>query len=274
MEQNQLSTDPSNQYVPLLRIEYGQDFGRIERYARFDKNINVNGFVWKGVPDLEIEFPPMEGSADSKDFLIKAPSRYAPFASLATGEPHSEINILVAESSASAGGGSPSYTELYYGNVISVTRVPEDQGSSIELKVASLKSQLETPLGIVTGTSCPWTFGDRSCLLNIIGLKDIGIAQNSGSRFLVVSDIAITTEGYWARGYAEWDGLSILIREQPAGNTMILAEACPQDWAGKEITLTPGCKKTITACRTWNNEEHFAGIGLAMPSYDPRFDKP
>jgi hypothetical protein len=68
-------------------------------------------------------------------------------------------------------------------------------------------------------------------------------------------------------GYLKKDGITILIRKT-TGNVLQLIRPMPPEWiVGSEITLVPGCNKTLCDCLyKWNNINEFLGLGVKMPS--------
>jgi len=166
---------------------------------------------------------------------------------------------------------------LYVGRMSSAHRNTHNKKDTIEIKVKTEKSDLDQSLGFSCNATCGWVFGDsKTCKYNLQAKKESGFLTINDTKTTTV-DIALTSTqplGYWDSGEVQKDSIRIKIRAWDGNNRFYLNKLPPPTWHGTYIDILPGCNKTPTDCRSWDNEERFSGIGLAALSYNPIFENP
>lgn len=195
---------------------------------------------------------------------------------VSNGEPHSPVTVDIWESIEGVPASSGrTFLHLTSGDLQVVSRNVEGNPDVISMQIANLKSQVDVPLGVPMTPDCANTFTVGRCQLSPAGLADSGTltAKDSSDGMIVtITGLGAQSGRYWHRGYVEVDGLRIGIRDWVDSDptTFALVVEPPARWVGVAVTVFPGCDKSLDTCRNrWNNEEHFNGLGIAIPAYHP-----
>ncbi|MGE3795917.1 MAG: phage BR0599 family protein [Dehalococcoidia bacterium] len=259
---------PDKTSAMLVRFTWGAANERL--YTDWTHMQEVLGRRYESAPTMEIEWPANTGGLRDQPFVVTLPID-AFTTRLSDVYPHAQVRMEVREFVV---GEQDAYADVVWsGKVKRCRRSSEGLSGSVRIEGVGIKSDLEVPLGMPSTPECIWTFGGVGCAsprkasLTITGSRVTSLDRN------VMTVDAILPSTPWVRGYVERDGLTVTIRDYDmllAPNTLQLAKAPPPEWFGALVTLVPGCRKTIDACRTdHSNEEHFMGCGVKIPAYHP-----
>lgn len=279
--------------------------------AHDDATITVDGagLLYKATPEMEFEMiDSLKGGTSDEPFRVLMPLHLYPV-NVMVGNPFPLTRITVWQCrmgtpgvSGTWGGANYSRRMLARGFVGRTTARYNGRPDIVSMECYRNKSQMQSvSLGITTSQRCSWRFGDSRC--------DYPLADATATNVLVTNianqDMFLTIDGAstigaglagmsafaaFQQGYAEYQGLKILIREhlKKSGNTyvsgngnvvngdikLLLTFKPPTHpnytWNNKRITLVGGCTKNKSACQDkWNNAVHFGGFGLLIPTYNP-----
>lgn len=211
---------------------------------------------------------------------------------LTNGEPHSRVDVTIAEVTKSPVTGSPEQRITYRGKVAATRRDHDDKKPGVaEVSLTSFKDELETALGGMVSAQCIFAFGGPGCFKDLPAYKKTGTVSGYLGKLLTVGSMTappspggtppndggtIPSQAYYRSGFVERDGLALRIRDAgtfAAGfNYFNLAEEPPVDWIGQVVIVTPGCTGLLQRCKEWLNEGNFGGFGLKTPAYQPLFE--
>lgn len=272
---------PEKQSYVLVKFFHGANGATQERYTDWQQAFLGH----KATPKMELEIPDNEGTFDDRELRIVLPAD-AFSSRAANGLPHSPIYVQVDEFSEGLfTGDQNTQLVLFKGRVVRTIANFQGRPNTIAFFCLPIKSRLDIPMGLPCNHHCVWTLFGRGCGLNE-AIFDIQteIASVDGQE-VTITDSTFTTPAasdprYWRRGYLEKDGLRISIRDYDYNTDptkVQMARRVPDDWVGgsNDIRAVPGCDKTVETCRArYNNEEHFGGIGYAIPAYQPNIESP
>lgn len=287
---------PQKNRWSLVQFVYGAEASQhVERFVdRPNDYVDGQGNTWLGQPAMEISEIERAIALEEKPVTIKMPITIAFVDRISSGEPHAPVEVTIQE--AYDDGLTVKTIFLFVGDVSRTVRNCDGHMALASIECIAEKAQYGIPMGIIMDAFCPNTFGGPGCFKDLAPLKQTVVLDNilpSGKVVHFDGEVTPTTgDGavplkvleYWARGYVEYDGLRILIRDArtvvaggetptlPVGNWWILAEEPPASWLGKTVVITPGCNKLPKRCDEWLNLEHFAGSGHAMPAFHPNLE--
>jgi len=270
----------------LVEFRHGENQSVVERYTDFQQD--VTGFI--STPLMKTEIVDNGGDLEKRETRIILP--LDDFTDrLSDGLPHSPIFVRIEEVTAGlvSGDEATNLTHLR-GQVQRVIRNYQGRTNMVAIFAICAKMRLDISLGLQCNHHCERRLFSPGCGLNQVSFEENGqIAVIDGKEITISPDISIenpTSPGgnndrFWERGYLEKDGLRIGIHiwnklDDP--QVFILRAQPPADWllAGvSSILFVPGCHGTIEDCRlVWDNEEHFLGLGFAMPDYNTIIENP
>lgn len=268
-DQTPLSTSSASLICYLVDFSWGDEFTTHLRLARYMDPVSYDGYDWASSPDMAIDFPRIDGGLEASALDLSMKTRY-PFADVVKGLSISSVKVIISELDPTVE--SPVARVVWAGLLNEVVHNADGKPNIVKLTFRDYRGMLTHPLGIIAGSSCVWQFGDRLCRKRLGLLRETAEALNAATINLFVSGLTTTTADYWLKGLVTYDGLSIMIRRQ-FEDWFELAAPCPESWRNKQVVFTPGCDKQLATCRTkWNNEEHFCGVGIAMPGYHPNYE--
>jgi hypothetical protein len=267
-QQTQLDTKSALNYTVLVTFRWGSGVRIARGYTRFSRDIVIGDARWVAEPAMEIEMPKMDGGAQHSQCRITMPM-LRPAKEL--GEVYPWPLTLVEIEEVDLSNPTDTRNTVFFGEVRDAVRNPDGQPGLVRITIDDIKKYLDRSLGIVCGTTCSHSFGDKNCCVELDTIREQGTIQSIDGNNLVISGVNTTTR-YWHRGEVVVGGLRIMVRDQDS-SSFTLVKPAPPWWLGQTATLTPGCDKTIETCRTkWDNEEHFGGFGHAIPAYHPIFE--
>lgn len=267
---------PEKESFCLVTFQHGNPAApTFERYTDWTEDY-LGGYV--GTPAMKITMPENSGTFEERTLKIEMPlDSFTDTAS--NGLPHSPIYITIQEISRALSGGPEALSLFAFrGRVVKTVRNPDGRNTRVQFQAQPVKSRLEIPLGIPCNHHCPWTLFGRGCNLAPQSFNAT-ITAIDGKRITTASS-AITTghpDKFWHRGYVELNGTRIDIQNWTLADPthLYLTKQPPADWIGPTLRFVPGCDKTIETCRSrYNNEEHFGGVGYAIPAYNPILEDP
>jgi len=271
---------PTKESFCLIDFYYGDPAAFT--HSRFTDNtidIHDGGFLWHSIPSIDVKVPPLSGFLKEKEAEVKLPVSDTFAARIGNGEAHSPIFVEIRERTVSSDD-EDDYRDIYLfrGRVKSALRNPSGRSGQVLVRALNIKSRMEVTFGLFSCPQCLHVFGIGGCdpagtAIDIESLREEATVDAIDGKTLTLSGLSAQDDRYWHRGFVSFNGLHLLIRDWLSGTTFEMNREPPAEWLGETVTVTPGCEKTITACRDkWDNEEHFMGFGYAVPNYDPNIE--
>lgn len=279
MAQTTLDKAPASQLAAMVTFEWGS---QTARYTSVSQDLTVTGEgSFLAEPTLEVRMDSRHGGLEDKPHSGKISTDREPFATLSEGYAHAPISVTLAHCDPLDPDNT--YRVLAKGNLREAVHNANGDPSLSRFKVASRKALLAgVSLGLYTTPYCQWRFGDANCGVNptvtehaVLSVSDPNPTSLEINRDIVGSigsrDFTETKE--WRRGFVEYEGLKILIREveQVSGTALLtLSKVPPPSWDGQSVSMNPGCDKQLSTCRSvWDNDANFQGPGISIPKYNP-----
>lgn len=265
---NPIDNSPAVQLATLLTLSYG-DGPTVYRYARWTEDINVGGHTFTKVAAMDFDYGEQHGGTADTPITIRMPSALQPLPKL-IGQRFGPVTVLVEEL---IPGDASSYRKMFKGRIASVVANSKGRAAVAEVKVASLKRLLDAPIGLKIISRCPWVVGRRPCPANVAARQLTRHITAINGSDITVNALPAQPNFYWLMGTVKVDGYEITIKYWKTGTTFTMVRPPPREWLNVDALLTPGCDGTIASCRSWGQEEHFGGAGVAMPNRQPQFDE-
>lgn len=267
---------PEKESFCLVTFQYGNPAApTFSRYTDWNEDY-VGGYV--GTPAMKITLPENAGTFEERPLKIEMPMDAFTIGA-SSGQPHSPIYVTVQEISRALSGGPEALSLIVFrGRVTKAIRNLDGKSGRMMFNALPVKSRLEVPLALACNHHCPWTLFGRGCGLAPVSINAT-ITTITG-KMVTTASSAVTTghpDKYWHRGYIEFDGLRIGIQNWTLADPthLFLVKRPPASWVGPTLHFVPGCDKTIETCRSrYNNEQHFGGVGYAIPAYNPIIEDP
>lgn len=167
--------------------------------------------------------------------------------------------------------GDPDAAVCYVGQVTSV-----DSGSPTAATVncSTLSASLErNGLRLCWSRNCPYSLYDMSCGVDPSNFSVAATIEGISGNALVLTIESQLDDGWFNGGYIEWSdpvrGTERRALDQHVGNQITLLGTNSGIVSGQDITLYPGCSRTITECQTkFNNHPRYGGVPT-MPNKSP-----
>lgn len=269
-----LSKSKKQSFV-LVTFEYGAVGSRTQvRYTDWSEDVKhpISEETHTSLPEMEVEIAPYTGGLKEKASTIQVANSTDFLERLSNGEPFATVDVKIEEVYQDADG-DIGILVLFVGMLERTVLHYQGKKNTIYMELESVKSQMDFPLGLPVMHQCTHALGDEYCGVSVT--TETATVVSVGSKTLELSGLSAHANRYWHRGYVEYDGLRINIRDWESGTTFYMSKAVPADWAGQTVTVSPGCDKTVETCRsTWANEGNFNGPGYAMPGYLPLIERP
>jgi hypothetical protein len=274
--------------IPAIEVTWWTE---IRRYIRADDDVDISGTDYIAVPELDFDFPMMQGGIKDNPVFIKVPADLDPFHKMIV-QTHAPVEVKILEI-------DPANDETriaYIGRVAATTARYQGQTRLIRVELWGRKAFLkDATIGIKTGSDCVWKFGDvRTCgkdpvpsvtayVTNItkgtlLHFNDADLPPMQTPPALPGGNTAGWGPGVYTRGKVVFEGLSISIRQHkrdPTHARLVMAKPPPQDagidhtWLGKEVQVFQGCDRSRDACEFHGRQESWMGIGLLQPKHNP-----
>lgn len=279
--------------VTFVELSYGStpDYAR---YCDADENTVFETNTYTAVPEMEIRLPQYTGL-----LVEKVPTITLPLDSfldtLSNGQAHAPVSARIVISLESFTPGTPTddVQELVNGQVAVTVRNPNGKKDYVQLKVLYWKHQSDRPCGIQANAQCYWEFQGVGCVVDSPpgsatyisavtpsspAARSVDVDSISGHVLTLTASPSggPFTDPIFHRGYFEFDGLKIGIREwQPTVDDTVffLERPAPDDWVGETVSLHQGCDKSLLTCQNrYGNDDFFGGLGVGIRDYNPVFE--
>lgn len=278
MSQN-LHQSSATPYAPMLTFSWGVE--NVARYIRWTENVTLDGQEFVSAPELGVVFDkPLNAGVDDSPLTITIKGNRQPADTLALPYHHAPVRVIIEEVDPLR---PDTRREVFFGKVSSCESSLRSNTLFCKLTVEGIKARLTHLLGLQALSTCIWPFGDENNSPCKVTLADKRVTGTIDARYVdgnPVRILAAFSEDYpdydnfrWAGGYVSVDGNKIKIRESRGSGVFDLRSAIPPSWVGEEAIFTPGCDKTVAACRYWENEHRFMGFGIGMPGANPVFSQ-
>lgn len=269
---------PSKDTYLLARFEYGDpDDPDSIAFTNWTSDVPGNP-VYTSEPRMEIKVPENNGTFEQKYLDVSMPLSVSWFNDLVNGEPKAPVFIQAEEITKPIEGGDSSSRRVFFrGQLMRTIQNYQGRSDRSIAKFMSVKSRLDIALGIPANHHCAWTLFGKGCNRGKSGFSNLLTVDTIDGKVLTTTTSPSRTGKFFHRGYIEYQGLRIGIRDWDASSadTFYLVKTPPQDWIGKTMEFWAGCDKTITTCRArFFNESNFGGMGYAIPAYNPLIENP
>ena len=267
---NDLLEAPAKQHATLYLVQWHL---AVARYTDWTEDVVSGGDTFTSEPRIGIRLPRESGGVNERPATLTWPSTLAPADTLSAQSVHAEVSVLVTEV---LPGDDSTLATLYMGWVTRARKGQRGNKNLVSLQLQSIKDRLRSPLGIPASRTCAWRFGDANCQKLVVpDLQETGTIDTLTDDVATISGLTYAVEGYWLRGYLEFNGERISIRRYDTPDVFYLARRPPVNWLGASVTCTPGCDKTVSTCKErWANLENFGGLGFKMPPRHPIIELP
>jgi len=257
---------PDKHAVSLVEFKYGDPDDPV--YARYTDDVKdtpaVNA-VFSSAPEMDVKLPPSNGVFKEKELLVTL--KTDDFAEMiSSGEPVSQVWVRVWEMV------TGETTRLVWrGKATRAVRNYQGKRNHTLVEAFNTKSSLDVALGVMATHTCHHIFTKRGC--RVVAPPEIGSIATVVDNVITIGGLAAHVNKYWHRGYIWREGIQVGIREWISGTSFTLSRRPPSSWVNEQVTVYPGCDRTIEICRTvWNNEQNFGGIGYAMVNRNPLYE--
>lgn len=258
----------------LVEFKYGNpSFPKYERYTTgLSKSFEGNN-LYSPYPTIEIDFKPRTMDLDGSEgctITIKRNSWTAELFDL--GEAISPVHVVVREILTGITN-EEQILYLFTGYLSKRTFVSE---SKVKLEFLSYSSQINGELSVRLDTQCDNSLGDFICGVDLSLYATTATIISLDDALILVDTLTFNPQnqpgdnGFYRRGYIEYDGLRISIKDWNAAvpGQFLLVQEPPQAWLNKIVTVKPGCDFKYDTCGIrFNNQEKFLGLGVSAPSY-------
>lgn len=232
-------------------------------------------------PTMEVRIPKNTGDLGDEVATIDMTLEEGFLTDMTNGLAHATVTVTLAEVSRPTSASPQRTTSITFcGTVTLATRNVNGRKNNVRLTAKSPKAQTNgVAIGQPCNIQCTNNLGDARCQV------DMSLAANSF--FVTIQSIdgrAVTTSmpghfnpdaKYFHRGWMRRGGLRIMIRDWSSSSpqSFTLVRQPPASWLGNSVLAFSGCDKSVETCRArYDNEEHFNGVGFAMPGYLPIFE--
>lgn len=264
---------PNKRGKTLVEFQYGDMlFPSFKRYTDWTSDVPFDGDLYISSPTMAVTLAPETGGLKESPFEMTI--KLDGFTDeISDGRPHSPVIITVVQLTELDG--AIETQTMFFGRMSRTVRNTKGVRGLILIQAENIKSLLDIPLGMMATHQCQWITGRRGCKIDINLFTSNGsIAIIDGAK-VTITGVSPKADRFWHRGYLQYDGLQILVREWVNGTEFQLVKKPPSTWLNKLVKLFPGDDRTIEVCRSrFNNEEHWNGPGYAMPAYNPNIESP
>ncbi len=264
-----LLTAAAKQHAVLFEVSWHNS---IVRYTNWAEDVVVSPATYLSEPRIGIRLPREQGGVTERPAQLDWPITLPPADTLTSQPAHPRVQVKVWEI---LPGDDATLRALYMGWVARTRRGKGGNKDIAVFQLDAIKATLKSPLGVLVMRTCSWRFGDANCQKLVIPtLQETGTVATVTDDVITITGLTTTTTAeYWFRGWVEIDGLRLAIRRYDTPDVFYLARRPPPNWAAQSILCTPGCDKTLSVCKErWDNIEHFAGLGFAMPARHPQIE--
>lgn len=266
-----------------------------------DHTTDLQGGLFESVPSMKLTIPENTGLFDGKVFRVVLPRVVGGVTDtfldrLSSGSPHAPVAVTVTEHNIpQLGSDLADEVILFKGKLTKAVRNYQGRADAVALEGQTALSQLDAAMGMACNHHCIFNLFGRGCSTGdgsggqeADGTAASGPQKNTETALVTITAIvgktvtaippAKSDDRHWHRGYMEFEGLRIGIRDYDASvdaNTFHLVNRPPSHWNGNQVDLVPGCDKSVETCDgRWGNKDNFGGFGYAIPAYNPLLENP
>jgi hypothetical protein len=270
---NPIDALTSKHLVAAVRFTWG-DPVKTAAYVRWERDEQAG--LYLSAPELDVKLERQDGGVAPAPGRVQLLIERQPLNTLCRPYAHAPVTVEIGE--VDPLNWADTFRIDFVGKAARTYRNKWKNRRLVEVEVVGLKERLGYPVGLPVLSSCQHVLGDEGCQ------KDLG----PHTFFVVCTGVvgrAVTFAGLPARpipAYFQWgemnfDGLSVLVGDDPGGNTLQSAyKNPPPEWVGQTLKVVAGCDKRIDGdCRTlYQNEHRFVGLGIKVPAYNPQYENP
>lgn len=260
-------------YARLVTFEYGSN---TVRYTDWGADLTVGGNVYTSLTTLEVSVGKVTLGTEDNDSTITMPAEFAPADRFVRTPYRADIKVTIQDVAPSD---TANPRTLYRGQVASARKNPNANESLVELTVVSIKNQLKRQVGLVASRTDNYWLGHPANNIDTTTyqlsgtMSGIGVDSKPFRVQIVFADGITDTDARYQRGFVEYDGERIGIRNSEGGGIFDLEGRVDESWQGKSVTVHPGWDGTLDTARSLYSgeslETYFTGVGLKMPTRNP-----
>lgn len=254
-------------YYNLLALTYGENASLFKGFTDWTKSLNHLGKLFDTTTTMEVRLPENKGTIDENPLEVDLPM-IGFIDTLTNGEPHSPVFVTLTEKSTSTAAILET-TEQFVGKLIQSRRNPEGKTGMATLEFVSWKSLMDISMGKTSDHECDNSFGDLGCKIAVAPLKQPGLLATVIGTTVTITGLPVLVNASYRRGFIEYLGLRLAIREFILPDTFLLVKQPPSPWLGATVIVTPGCDLSEATCNIYLNQSNFAGVGMKTPRYNP-----
>jgi hypothetical protein len=281
-----VGTQPSKDQFYLVRIYWGSTDPREIRLTSFNEPVGD----YEPDPKMRLQLPTYGGTLDPEPIKITLSldsgatnSEFLPEMAAGRAFPSTRVEIqqkFIGED------GQEITAFLCDGDMHSATRNPRGRSGTLRITVSQeMAKVVDHSSSVQANPECTNTFREpKTCSVSSADSNPVGeqVLDITGGR---ITTQASHVHDLWKRGYLEYNGASMRIREyakDAVNNYYFLGQLPPVEWT-RLVTVTsppfvvnvfPGCLKSREHCEFYLNAENFKGSGLLIPAYNPLFESP
>lgn len=260
----------ASQIATLLEFKWGS--AGVARYARWTSNVAFGGNTFASLPAIEVSYGKQDGSLTDVPAVIQM-QEVSPLDQMRYSFPPVRVTIWEIRP-----GEDGTAKVRFKGRITNVGFRFNNRAKTCQVQVSSFKSSLKGSLSLTVSQFCTNIYGRRPCRANIEAQKEIGtLTVVNGQEVTITGLTTLTDPAWWFNGEVHYDGYGICIFSQPVSgvNKFLLLEPAPPFWAGKTVSVYPGCAKDIESCRDprRNQEDRFMGLGTKIVDRNINFEE-
>ena len=251
--------------LPIRLYEFTMG-ASVWRYTSNDETLVVGGAKYLATA-ISDDGSRQSGEAVSDTMSIRAPLTCGPAEIYMVAPPTEPIMVRIMAM----------HVGLTTPDIVYVGEVIQCDYPSPVLAVLSCQTLLATMRreGVRLGwqRTCPYALYDPlTCKVNKTALAFDGTVAAVNGFTLTVPELASELEGKYTGGIVEWShpvrGTQFLMVEQHTGTLVSVFGETGDMYEGMVLTFYPGCSRTTSACRTFNNLPNYGGAP-GMPGKRP-----
>lgn len=247
-------------------------------WTDWSSDVDYQGNTYFSRPTMEVELPKNSGGMEEDRCVIAMQLEDGILTSLTDGDAFAPVEVTIYERTRPAESSASSTTATtFLGELTGATRNVNGEPNKVRLIAQTDKQFMEVAMGQQCNHLCSNSLGDARCLVDMsLGVNTyFGLVTSMSDRAIEISiggTLTSASDRYFSRGYVQYQGLRIMIRSWVSGSatTFVFVRRPPASWLGQTVLVFAGCDKSVETCRErYDNEEHFNGIGYAIPAYIP-----
>lgn len=264
----------------LVRFRWNGDTEEVT-YTDWTSDVVVEGITYLSRPSMEVKIPKNTGDLADETLTVDMSLEAGFLTDMTNGLAHATVTVMVSEVTRPTNPAPQTTTGVtFQGTVTLATRNVNGRKGNVRLTAKSPKALTGgVAIGQPCNIQCVNNLGDGRCTIDMaVGVNSFfGIVAAINGRTVTITGDTHTNPSpkYFHRGWVRIDGLRIMIRDwsDSAPTTFVLVRQPPASWLTRTVLVSSGCDKSVETCRDrYANEEHFLGVGFAMPGYLPIFE--